>query len=452
MVDIAATPRNGLTVVSTFSGCGGSCLGFEMAGYTVRWASEFVPAAAEVYRLNHPGVPLDTRDIRDVNAADILAASGLAVGETDVLEGSPPCASFSTAGKRQASWGKTTAYSDTAQRSDDLFFEFVRILDGVRPRVFVAENVSGLVKGAAKGYFKDILRAMKATGYRVEARLLDAQWLGVPQSRQRIIFVGVRDDIDRAPAFPSPLPYRYSVRDALPNIVAQGDNGAFGGGGMRDAATAPSGTIGAGPQTGNGTYAPSVVEAIVGIEDANGYTSHAYYPSDRPMETVQAQRPERVAVRAVRDIRLGAHGFKPETVIDIGSRPSPTVGATGMGSYSYDVGFDETDITRYAIGAEWDKLAPGEQSDRYRSLIKLDPDGPSPTIMQRGGDGGAATVTHPTERRKFTIAELKRICAFPDDFVLTGTYAQQWERLGRAVPPLMMRAVAEAVRDEVLMP
>ena len=59
-------------------------------------------------------------------------------------------------------------------------------------------------------------------------------------------------------------------------------------------------------------------------------------------------------------------------------------------------------------------------------------------------------MTHPVERRKFSIAELKRICAFPDDFQLTGSYAQQWERLGRAVPPLMMRAVAVAVRDEIL--
>jgi DNA (cytosine-5)-methyltransferase 1 len=60
---------------------------------------------------------------------------------------------------------------------------------------------------------------------------------------------------------------------------------------------------------------------------------------------------------------------------------------------------------------------------------------------------GAASVIHPTERRKFTIAELKRICAFPDDFVLTGTFAQQWERLGRAVPPPVACAVAVALRD-----
>ncbi len=248
---------------------------------------------------------------------------------------------------------------------------------------------------------------MKACGYVVEAKLLDAQWLGVPQARQRIIFVGCRSDLGHAPAFPRPLPYRYSVRDALPWITAQGDNAGFGGGAMRPAAV-PSPTIGASPQTGNGTYPPSLIESIVGIEHANGYNGHADMSPDEPMQTVQAQRPERVAVEV-----------------------------------------HDTDISRYAIGAEWDKLEPGEQSDKYRSLIKVDPERPSPTVMQRGGDGGDATVTHPVERRKFTIDELKRICAFPDDFQLTGTYAQQWERLGRAVPPLMMRAVAQTIATEV---
>jgi len=412
MGEIATIPWNGKTIVSTFSGCGGSCLGFRMAGYRVSWASEFVPAAQDVYRRNHPETVLDTRDIRTVTGQDIMDATGIAYRDLDVLEGSPPCASFSTAGKREKGWGKTKAYSDTVQRSDDLFFEYVRLLGELQPKTFIAENVSGLVKGTAKGYFKLILKAMKDQGYRVEAKLLDAQWLGVPQARQRIIFQGVRIDLDRSPAFPTPLPYRYSVRDALPWIVSQGDNAGYGGGAHSPTAV-PSPTIGASPQTGNGSFPPSLVETIVGIENANGYNGHADMSPDDPMQTVQAQRPRPVAVRAIRDI-------------------------------------EEADITRYAIGAEWDKLAPGEQSGKYRNLIKADPEKPSPTILQRGGDGGVATVTHPVERRKFTIAELKRICAFPDDFILTGSYAQQWERLGRAVPPVMMFHVARVLYDEVL--
>jgi DNA (cytosine-5)-methyltransferase 1 len=162
---------------------------------------------------------LSTEDIRKVRPEAILEATGLKVGELDAMEGSPPCASFSTAGKREKHWGKAKKYSDTVQRVDDLFFEYVRLLRGLQPKVFVAENVSGLVKGVAKGYFLEILGKLKACGYRVGCRVLDAQWLGVPQARQRTIFIGVREDLGKDPVFPKPLPYRYSLRDALPWIV-----------------------------------------------------------------------------------------------------------------------------------------------------------------------------------------------------------------------------------------
>jgi DNA (cytosine-5)-methyltransferase 1 len=328
------------------------------------------PAAQATYRRNHPETRLDTRDIRTITPEEICAQLDMAPGDLDVLDGSPPCAAFSTAGKRNQGWGKVKAYSDTQQRTDDLFFEYARILKGLQPKVFVAENVSGLVKGIAKGYFKQILAALRACGYTVEARLLDAQWLGVPQMRQRIIFLGVRQDLDRAPAFPKPLPYRYSVREALPWIVRQGDNAGFGGGALRDA-TQPSPTIGTSTQAGNGRFPPSLVEA-------------------------------------------------------------------------------ETDISRYAIGKEWDKLTHGESTFYGGRLWKPDLTLPCPTITQLGGNTTVASVCHPTEKRKFSIAELKRLCAFPDDFQLTGTYAQQWERLGRAVPPVMMQHIAQAIAERIL--
>ncbi|WP_367198882.1 DNA cytosine methyltransferase [Amorphus sp. 3PC139-8] len=70
-------------------------------------------------------------------------------------------------------------------------------------------------------------------------------------------------------------------------------------------------------------------------------------------------------------------------------------------------------------------------------------------MTAHGGNGSIAGVTHPTEKRKFSIAELRRICAFPDDFKLTDSYAQQWERLGRSVPPVMMGHIAATIRDEI---
>lgn len=456
MTEIAALPWNGFTAVSTFSGCGGSSLGYKMAGFKVLWANEFIPAAQEVYRLNHPQTILDTRDIRQVQPSDILDAIGMKAGELDLFDGSPPCASFSTAGKREAGWGKVKKYSDTQQRTDDLFYEYARLVKGVQPKVFVAENVSGLVKGTAKGYFKLILKELEECGYNVRAKVLDAQWLGVPQMRQRLIFVGVRRDLGLDPAFPKPLPYRYTVRDALPWIIRQ----AVANQVYEDASLAPSPTVLASTgQRATSTLAGEhlhyvEVDRRILVEEANGLRSRGegrghVCPdvTSAPMPTVQAQRPVRLGIedspRAYLDKR-GAYGNDG----DITDQPAPTVLADSVGTHW--VVEPESDISRFAIGREWDTLAPGEQSDKYFQLVKPSLDNPSPTVTQRGGDNTVASVTHLTEKRKFSITELKRICAFPDDFQLIGTYAQQWERLGRAVPPVMMSYIASTVRDEVL--
>ena len=424
MAEIGAVEPNGFTVVSTFSGAGGSCYGFRLAGYRVLWASEFVDAAAETYAANYPATPLDRRDIRDVRGAEILDAIGSSRGDVDVLEGSPPCASFSTAGKRAAGWGAVKPYSDTKQRVDDLFFEYARLVDEIRPRVFVAENVSGLVKGVAKGYFKRILTALEAPGYVVGARLLDAQWLGVPQARARIIFLGVRADLVERfgvrPAFPKPLPYRYSIRDALPEIAAV-----------------------------DGRTGPGFARTRSDIDD--------------PMNAILVSDPAQTRYEIVAVGR--AHGETRSL-----DTPSPTIMTHGRLKTNAELSIVETrkiaqrdvvgenvaaSLDGYAIGAEWNRLRPGETSDRYLNLSRPDPARPSPTVTatgggSTGGPGGVASVTHPTERRKFSIAELRRLCGFPDDYVLTGTYAQQWERLGRAVPPPMMHAVASTIRDEIL--
>jgi len=364
MDEVAAVPQSGLTVVSTFAGCGGSALGYRMAGYNVVWANEFDAHAADCHELND-AVRLDRRDIRAVRHEEILEACGLAEGELDVLDGSPPCQTFSTAGRRRM-----------ADPRSDLFFEYARLLRGLRPRAFVAENVSGLLKGVAKGMFKLILRELKSCGYRVECRLLDAQWLGVPQRRQRAIFVGVREDLEAAPAFPRPLPYRYSVREACPWI---GANAA---------------------QVGNSGYH----EELRSVESSAG--------------TVQSAGPGKAS----------GWLFEPMATIQAGAGARTSSGfGHGTCRLPDDVAHDTGGFVR------------------GKPIADL----PCPTVTYTGATPSAASVTHPTERRKFSIAELRRIMSFPDDFRLTGSYTQQWRVLGNAVPPVMMRAIAETLRREV---
>ena len=329
---------NGFNVFSLFSGCGGSCLGFEMAGFKIVGASEFVEEARKTYELNHKGTPIDGRDIRDLKASDVFEIAG--TDQIDVMEGSPPCASFSTAGKRHDNWGEVKTYSETEQRSDDLFFEFARLVNSVQPKVFVAENVKGLVTGSAKGYFKLILSRLKKCGYQVEARVVDASYLGVPQARQRTIFVGVRNDLELLPTFPKPLNYRFNVSDVI-------------------------------------TDDPSLLDSETG---------------------------------------------------------------------------QDISIIKYATYAEWKKLGLGEASKKFYSLVRPALNKPIPTLTATGGTSiGGASVTHPQYPRKLNLKELRLLSSFPADFQLTGRFQQRYERIGRAVPPLMMKAIAETIHKEILL-
>jgi DNA (cytosine-5)-methyltransferase 1 len=382
MEEINSVDPNGYTAMSTFSGCGGSSLGLRWAGFKVLWASEFVRAARDAYRLNHPTEFIDGRDIRKTDPMDVMDLLGVKPGEVDVLEGSPPCASFSMAGKRDKHWGKRKKYSDRVQQTDNLFDEFARVLEAWQPRAFVAENVPGLVMGTAKGYFVEIMRKLKDAGYQVRAKVLNAQWLGVPQSRKRLIIVGARNDLGIQPSHPSPLPYSYAVRDALPWVQRMWVQGYVAGQQGWDRLT---------PRNPASTPSPTIL-AHDGQGDGPG--DHLVYCN-------------------------------------------PVVEAPPA----------EASLEGCAIGPEWDKLPLGGQSPKYFSLVRVHPDKPCPTVTQLAGVRGVAGVTHPYERRKFTIPELRRICGFPDNFQLQGTYAQQWERLGRAVPPPMMRAVGSAVAD-----
>lgn len=351
MKEISELPWNGFNVISTFSGGGGSCLGYEMAGYHVVWANEFIPEAQKTYRLNHRNTFLNTNDIRKVTAEDIFRETGLKKGEIDLFDGSPPCCAFSTAGSREKGWGKVRAYSDSAQRVDDLFFEYTRLIRELQPKTFVAENVSGLVKGTAKGYFINIIKEMKSCGYDVSARLLNAKYLGVPQSRERIIFVGVRNDLIEKyhvkPVHPTPINNIITLKDAFKGVV----------------------------------------------NDEN----------------------------EVRQLTEDIKKYKVYQVMQkLPKNPKKAIKGSSVMNGSY-----------FNLSRE--------------SMYK-----PCSTICQMNGQMGAAGNIHPLYDRKFTIAELKRITSIPDDFILTGTYSQQWERLGRMVPPIMMMHISKTIEKEIL--
>lgn len=195
--DLERVPKNGLTVFSCFSCGGGSSMGYKLAGYDVIGNCEIDPKVAAVYQANlHPKYPylMDVRDFLKIPDDEIPVE----LFELDILDGSPPCTIFSLSGEREKAWNKEKVFNEgqAAQRLDDLFLYFIRISQKLRPKVVIAENVAGLVKGNAKGYVNEIFKAFNAAGYDVQLFLLDAARMGVPQSRQRCFFIARRKDLN----------------------------------------------------------------------------------------------------------------------------------------------------------------------------------------------------------------------------------------------------------------
>jgi DNA (cytosine-5)-methyltransferase 1 len=192
-------------VASLFAGGGGSSLGYSMAGYREVFASDFDPTRARRCGRTSRTWRCTRATSRSSRRETILRAGGLEVGELDVLDGSPPCQGFSTAGLREM-----------GDQRNRLFEQYARLLGSLRPRAFVMENVSGMVKGKMRFTFREILLALRGRGYRVRAAVLNAQDYGVPQHRERIIFIGAREDLAVEPSHPQPTVRRpITTREAV---------------------------------------------------------------------------------------------------------------------------------------------------------------------------------------------------------------------------------------------
>lgn len=450
---------NGLKSISTFTGCGGSATGFAMAGWHELMATEFVDAARNTFASNYESTVIEPHellelaeqwfsdneelaskagvrlilnkrvkvkdkvippslsweriqdslphtdeareafsemrrwvndqafsahaeevangkivlwgdDIRGLDPYAMMDALGLEPGELDCFEGSPPCKAFSMAGVREDKWGKVVAYSgERKQKSDDLFFEYMRLVLALKPRSFIAENVQGLALGAAVDHvLKPFEEEMRKAGYIVDHRLLNAADFGVPQERPRLFVQGIRtglvDKLGRQikPSWPKPQEYRYTVNQAISGVE-------------------------------------STVEQIV-------------------------------------ESWLGT---KADLISTYGDIPDEVIKEFWKDRFS----IKDTD-SRFAVGAAWYILGPGGSPENtYFQLIRSHPDRPAPTITATSaGNIAAAGITHPHECRKFTVPELRSLFTFPGDYKFDGTTEQQGERMGRSVPPYLMKALA----------
>jgi len=363
--------RSLFNVLSTFAGGGGSSTGYRLAGAKILAVNEFVPEAQNTYRANYPDTLIIPGDIKKLTGKDFLEKINMKPGELDLLDGSPPCSAFSMAGSVSHGEGRTHAdafgkkkqYSDIkgVENVEDLFFEFLRVAKEIKPKVIIGENVEGLTMGEAKEYFHKIQNTFEEIGYLIVANVLDASYFGVPQSRKRCFFIGVREDVAEK----------------------------------------------------------------VGI---NFMTMYQLYPDKNDFRTTLGE--------AINDVVNEDQEELDYLMKALG--PDKAVGKTLMKM--------PKDPEKVLTGMDY------HAKGHHFNLKRTSRNKPCPTITAMGNLAGVAGTCHPTDDRKFTIKELKRIMSLPEDFKLTGVHKQQSERIGRMVPPLMMKALAESVYNKVLKP
>lgn len=197
LTDLQFVPKNGLNVFSCFACGGGSTMGYKLAGFTVLGNCDIDPQMVALYQKNHKpsfSYCMDIREFKELPNAELPVE----LFNLDILDGSPPCSSFSTAGVREEAWGVKKAFREgqAKQVLDDLFFEFIEVAEKLKPKVIVAENVTGMIIGKAKGYVKEVIQGFKNIGYDVQLFKLNAATMGVPQRRERIFFIARQRELN----------------------------------------------------------------------------------------------------------------------------------------------------------------------------------------------------------------------------------------------------------------
>lgn len=346
-------PNGKPVVVELFCGCGGTSLGFEMAGFQVAVGVDILRPAIDTFYDNHKGVSTILGDIHKVSPEQILQLlNGV---EVDVLIGGVPCQGFSLNNRKR----------HENDKRNKLYLEFIRFVRALNPKAVVLENVSGM---KSTGNIVEVIEhdLSEASGMHVKSQFLYAPDYGVPQSRLRLLFVGVKDaDFDFAKIIKTHGP----------------DTGK------------PYNTVG---------DAIGDLPSLKAGESANSYLI-------APQNDYQLFMRKHVRMNQLTNHQAPNH---PLSVIK-------NIAATAQGQPLYA---------------------------KYRQRIRLALNDLSPTQVS-GGIRPSFQFGHPLDLRGLTIRERCRLQSFPDDFVVSGGIVQGRVQTGNAVPPLLAKAVALAIKQ-----
>lgn len=188
--------KNKGKVFSCFASGGGSTMGYKLAGFDVIGMNEIDKKVADIYIRNHNPKYAYIESIRELVKRNDLPQE---LYNLDILDGSPPCSSFSMVGNREKDWGKEKKFAEGQKKQvlDTLFFDFIELANKLKPKIVIAENVKGILLGNAREYVKKIYKDFDSAGYYLQHYLLDASKMGVPQRRQRVFFFAIRKDLSK---------------------------------------------------------------------------------------------------------------------------------------------------------------------------------------------------------------------------------------------------------------
>jgi len=400
------SPSSTLVAADLFCGAGGLSLGFQEAGFHIAFANDINEEYANTYRLNHDRTTFFCESIEDLKAADVFKQTGLGKAEIDVLIGGPPCQGFSINAPKRS----------PEDDRNHLFREYGRlVLEGLRPKVVVMENVPGMVSLDGGRFIRDIYALFQQAGYRMRHMILCAAHYGIPQERWRLFFIGtILEGVEIT--FPEPTHFA-PVR------------ANFTGG--RELTWLP--------YIQNGTRQPSlfgnVLKPFTTVKDAIG--DLPALAVNEGAEEMDYDKPP--VTEYQRQMRAG----------------SPKVFNHIAGALSKQ---NLERAKHIPPGGSWrdipHELLPkgmkrARRSDHTRRYGRIDPSGLSGTVLTKC-DPHWGTFFHYDQDRALTVREAARLQSFPDRYRFYGSRVSQYEQVGNAVPPLLAKVLANHIKRTLL--
>ena len=405
--------RKLFTVVSTFAGGGGSSTGYKLAGGNVLAMNEFQQIACDTYSANYPATKIICKDIRELKVAEIFDAANLGPRDLDIFDGSPPCPPFSMSGSKRKGWNKTKkVYGKVQTNIEDLTFDLINLAKDVQSKVIVCENVKGLTMNYARDHMKKMIVGFESIGYTVVHRVCNASFHGVPQKRERVFIVCVRNDVVEKlglsyislaeKVFPVPYKLQPTQRDAIYSLLTDEENNAEG----------------------------KILEEKMNQKFLGYLKNMAIEPDwlspDEKVDLVYRRR--WLTDRREHDENgVTPDAWRKEKLAE--NRDEEKI--------------KNTQINYVSVG-DYNPTYSGFQSRRLRWSE------PSNTILEKGLMG--QSHIHPERNRGYTTKEAIRLMGLPTDFILKGTLKEKLARIGLMVAPPQLKRIAETIYENILKP